>query len=570
MGSIIYSKGSKGSKIGRWTGKSYRNDKGKPRKADQMYLGKLIDEEQLIFFKKGMGYYIFNPEDQSTRPVTMENVSVIHASPEKGDLAANPIVLFGGPHFLRCLMKGIGYNAVLERLSAANQDSLNALLDFTLLSDEPESLAPQWLRSSVSKYYYPHADLESQRIQELLASLADPRSVEEFFRAHIGFVKGVTEDENCIILCREYSNGSARVSGHEGKVKAGFQLVTVFHLQTGLPLYTEIVPENADNAAIETISEKMQRCGLKVTLVSGDAGTESPGKREPYFFSEEDLRMGLKQDFPACEELLKTHLPDLLTSGREKAVRVQNHDLIALRTAVPIEKDSNAPVDGYMYLFGERMAPDNSHGHAEDNQMSSDQPEVQEVCEKYGVFAVFDTRDAQPEEIAGEVYVRQTFGKCFKRLEELTKRPAIHKQNDAVICGQVLLAFICGFIRTLIQNRMNVLDLNAVSVPQSLETETSGENMVVIEARENLEKKEVILEQTPYDRVFKSNPKALFYELNRIHAEVFEHPADGTRTLVPSVLYEEADEYYASFGINCPYKLLLTNMGGGISPLFAA
>ena len=57
MGSIIYSKGSKESKIGRWTGKSYRNDKGKPRKADQMYLGKLIDEGYL-YAKHGSGTFV--------------------------------------------------------------------------------------------------------------------------------------------------------------------------------------------------------------------------------------------------------------------------------------------------------------------------------------------------------------------------------------------------------------------------------------------------------------------------------------------------------------------------------
>lgn len=52
MAGIIYTTNKSGDRVGRWSGKSYRDENGKPQKTGQLYLGKVIDEERLIFSRK--------------------------------------------------------------------------------------------------------------------------------------------------------------------------------------------------------------------------------------------------------------------------------------------------------------------------------------------------------------------------------------------------------------------------------------------------------------------------------------------------------------------------------------
>ena len=49
MASIYYSKNKDGTEVGRWNGKSIRSG-GKVTKENQIYLGKVINKEKLLFY----------------------------------------------------------------------------------------------------------------------------------------------------------------------------------------------------------------------------------------------------------------------------------------------------------------------------------------------------------------------------------------------------------------------------------------------------------------------------------------------------------------------------------------
>jgi len=572
MASIVYTTDKAGDKIGRWSGKSYRDENGKPQKTGQMYLGKVIDEERLMFFKKEVGYYVFNPRDQTIRPVTIEDVPVARASPDRREHPPNPIILFGSPNFLRSLILGIGYDDVLNSLTVANRDSLYAMLDFTLLSSESDMHASQWLRDSMTKYYYPHADLESQRVSELLASLATPMNKHCFFENHINYVRGSTECECCIIIDSTGCPNAChlpitKISNHEGDINLEFRIVSVVHRATGLPLYFEIVPGNVvDSSTIETITAKMEGFGLKVTLVSGDAGYSCPRGMEHLILSGSDILMRLNPAYPLYKKILAEHLHELSPDNKENVIRFQNRDLIVVKVATELgtSKENGMPMNGYVYLCRDLNAFNHKSYHTRANRKiieSHTSAEIQEMCEKYGVFAIVDTRDVPAEDIVAEYYIRLNVENFFKTSKDLAKLTPIRKQNEDTVYGHVLLSFIGGFITTLIRNKMNILDLRYIAVPQPLEEEASVEDTVVVQAQGNNGKQEVIIEQIPYEMVFKSDPGALYHDLNRIQADVFENREDGSTLLVPSILHKEAREFYSAFGLNCPFKVIITKDG---------
>ena len=577
MASIIYTLDSAGDKIGRWSGKSYRDESGKPQKTGQKYLGKVIDEEHHVFFKKEVGYYVFNPSDQSMRPVAIEDIPVARTSPDRREHPPNPIILFGGPNFLRSLILGIGYDEVLNKFDVANRDSLYAMLDYTLLSSESDMHASRWLRDSITKYNYPHADLESQRISELLASLAKPKNKHGFFESHIKFVMGCTDSTCCVIIDSTGCPNAChlpitKVSNHEGDINVECRIVTVVHRATGLPLYFEIVPGNVvDSSTIETIIAKMEGYGLKVTLVLGDAGYSCPRGMEYLILSGSDILMRLNPAYSLYKTVLAEHLHELSPDSRENVIRFQNRDLIVIKVATEIGKDreTGLPMNGYVYLCRDLNAFNNKSYHTRTNRkiiQSHTSVEIQEMCEKYGVFAIVDTRDIAPEDIVAEYYVRLNVENFFKTSKDLAKLMPIRKHNEDTLYGHVLLSFIGGFISTLIRNKMNILDLKFIAVPQALAVEPSMDT-IVVEASENNGKEELVIEQTPYEMVFRSDPSALFHDLNRIHADVFENREDGGTLIVTSCLHKEAREYYDAFGLNCPYKVIITNNGTPIPHL---
>jgi len=61
MPNISYRNNSSGTLVAVWPGFTIQTDQG-PRKQGQKYLGKVIDKDRLIFWKRDEGYFHFNPD----------------------------------------------------------------------------------------------------------------------------------------------------------------------------------------------------------------------------------------------------------------------------------------------------------------------------------------------------------------------------------------------------------------------------------------------------------------------------------------------------------------------------
>jgi len=114
MANISYTKNPDGTEVGRWLGKSYRED-GQIKKKGQIYLGKVISKEKNIFYKRDEGYFIFDPTDpdQKIHPVPQEDLPVVQLL-DRRRRNRNVIVSFGGCYFLDRLIIGIQYYSVLN------------------------------------------------------------------------------------------------------------------------------------------------------------------------------------------------------------------------------------------------------------------------------------------------------------------------------------------------------------------------------------------------------------------------------------------------------------------------
>ena len=100
MAGIFYSEAADGTEVGRWSGKSIRTG-STITKDKQIYLGKVVDKDKLIFFSRREGYFHFNTDTQEKEPIADKDVPMFTPPLDMRLRERNVIVSFGGSYFLR-------------------------------------------------------------------------------------------------------------------------------------------------------------------------------------------------------------------------------------------------------------------------------------------------------------------------------------------------------------------------------------------------------------------------------------------------------------------------------------
>ena len=567
MSTITYTQNRDGTLTGRWFGKSYRQD-GKVLKENHKYLGKVVDKEKLIFYKKSEGVYVFCPEDCSTRAVSTQDVPVAFF-PDAREQEPNVIISFGGAYFLDRLIHGIGYTEVLATLDVPNTDTLYSMLMFRLLSPDADVHAERWYKNNYARFLYPRANLASQRISEFFVNLENPNMIRRFFQAHMDYVAGATNDCHCIIIdstgCPNACNiALTKTSRHENVVNIEFRIIFVVHRSTGLPIYYEIIPGNiVDSTTLDSIVEKMSGYGFNVTLVSGDAGYSTPGNIERLILRGSDLLFRLNPTYNLYKKALEDHFAELTVESSENTVRYGGRiiKVIKVPTTVATDPETGDKIEGFIFLcrdisayFSKAKALLKTKKFVNSNTVE----EIMNACSKLGIFALVDTRDISPEDAVPEYYIRQNVEQFIDTDKNCGKLMPIRKHGTETIHGHVHLAFIAGFLSAMIRNRLNIIDIPYVAIPEPLRAGMEAEDSVEVEMEND--QKEVVVSQPRCTISFKPSPGALYSELNMFYADVFEQE-DKTTKIVPSVYNKEVRDFFSGFGLIPPRKVVITSGG---------
>ena len=111
MPSISYRNNSSGTLVAVWPGSTIQTDQG-PRKQGQKYLGKVIDKDRLIFWKRDEGYFHFNPDDQSITALEAKDVPNAEQNPDGARKERHVLVDVGASDVLKTLIESLGYSEV--------------------------------------------------------------------------------------------------------------------------------------------------------------------------------------------------------------------------------------------------------------------------------------------------------------------------------------------------------------------------------------------------------------------------------------------------------------------------
>ena len=552
---------------GTWPGVSKRKN-GKVVKEGRFYLGRVVDKAALIFYNKTVGFFRFDPSDQSIHALeTSAPISDDSAGEQEEAISS---FRFGGSYFLGRLISGIEYDAVLNSIVTKSPDDLRALLHYDLLSPEAGMIAEIWLDKNYAKYLYPRADLCSQRISELYETTGkDDAQRMAFLRKHIEYVLKAADNDCCIlIVAPEYQETSpvpvTETTCSANEDNPAFRVILAVQRSTGFPLYYETIRgKTVDSAALDRVRETLKESGLKVSDILDSAEYSYLSGQERLILAGSEV-MRLNPASGLCEEVMKNaSLLDTPDGERVKRVVYRNHhvNVMKIRCVIGTDKESNAPVEGVIYLCLDeeacqaRSAQVRGENHTQP-QMGNHRDEEQAEPR---VFAILHTRDLDERDALTEYYLRQEVDQSFHHAKDCPKGMPV---TDS---GHVLIAFIAMFLRVLIRNRLNMMYAPYCAVPEDFHDGLVGEeNTISIQAEQGTQKP--VWVQEPLKELCEVSPDVLLNELELI-CGMYRPKGKGTqwkKSICIDSPHERAGQFLKAFGLDFPLNIVIPENG---SPL---
>ena len=164
--------------------KSYRE--GGKVKTKQVSLGRVVDEKAGIYRNRKRGVFTYDLKtDTYGEPPSDAEIPVIQRKNAQEKL----ILDFGSTHFLDRYIVQSGLLRAIHAMHYGNKDSLFALLQYYIQCNMANYNAAEWLEGSYARILYPKANLESQRISNILASIGQEASYRDFFREYMKLLK---------------------------------------------------------------------------------------------------------------------------------------------------------------------------------------------------------------------------------------------------------------------------------------------------------------------------------------------------------------------------------------------
>ena len=531
-----------------------------PRKEGQRYLGRVINRDKLIFWTRNDGYYTFNPIDQTIQTIAAEDLPSSSYEPD-GSRRKPPIVVdFGDSYFLDHLFRDTGYKDVINTLDCKNMDTLYAMLHYYILEDAANCHADIWYRHNYASYLYPHANIYSQRISDLLACLGTPEQKRSFLLKHIEYVLSSTDGEVSVLidstgLPNKCNLPITRVSTHEGETSIEFRMIALVQKDTGLPLFYEIISGNiVDISTIERIMRIAKQYHCEVSYAIGDAGYCCPSTMEKLVLAGIDFMTRLNPTYDTFSKVMEEHGHELDDPGNTVRYRDRLVRIIKIPSQIAVSRDTGEAVTGFVYLCKDMQSSASKHDHL----MSSPRcktlttEEIMSLCRLFGIFAIVTTRDLKPEEVLPEYYIRQNVEQYFDFGKNYARFIPVRQQTMETLAGHMLLAFIATFVVILIKNRLNVVDTHYSEVPMKLCTQ-QDEDLIAV--KDEAGKIRYYQMQDPILEVFRVSPSTLFYELRGQKAEVFDDE------IIPCIPVRQAKDFYEAFRLVAPLAVLRKESG---------
>lgn len=450
-------------------GISYREN-GKIRKKGTIYLGRVIDEKNFIFFSKDRGVFKFDPVNNLFLDAP-EN----YTGQLKNDQRKKPTLIldFGDSYFLSQLIRNIKYDEVIEAIGYKNSDTIYSMIMFYILTNYSCMHCNTWYEGNFAKILYPNADLHSQRISEFLKFLGREDVRQKFFRAHIEWLKkNICNDPAIVIdstgLPNDIDIELTNISNHNGKISNEVRMVSAVQRDSGYPLIFRAIPGNInDVSTLSTTITTLGEYSVNTDFTLLDAGYVSDKNIDELYEANIDFVARLP-------EKLKNLHKSIVESGSSDLKTSNN--LIEFMGRFVYVKDVECRVGtkqntAYAFLCYDVAAASDENYKTIANAKKLSKKKLKEkhsdfhkIFETSGIFIILSSLPFKREEILNVYYNRLIVEQYFDLGKGLSRLIPLRVHSEDRVLGHLLLCQIAATINLYVQKTLEQSYNNSVEL----------------------------------------------------------------------------------------------------------
>jgi hypothetical protein len=400
------------------------------------YLGKVIDLKNGLFQNRQRGIFKYTIESGYEQADMQDHELTIQPTKESA------ILDFGASYLLAEYSKKIGFWDLFRETLPKFQDSLMAMVLFYVELKASNQQAIHWFSSSLSSVMFPTAQLQSQRISELLVRLGNESVVRDFFARYLNTLLPGNKKAGIIIDSTGLPNAIhfplTEICNHNGTVSAEVRLIYIVDIKSGLPLFFRYNPGNIiDVSTLKASLNELKEHGVSVNQAILDAGFCSESNIQALY----DAKIHYIIRLPSNRKVFI----DAIAKFREEVLSDQCRYIHSGR-AIGIKRIATTAFGhhGYIYLCVDYNRRNEeltkfTQGALED-KMPRD--EWSTHTNKMGFFAIVSSKKIEPADLLPLYYTRQTVEQVFDVLKNDAKGLPLRAHNEDTFRGHLMLSFM--------------------------------------------------------------------------------------------------------------------------------
>jgi hypothetical protein len=307
--------------------------------------------------------------------------------------------------------------------------------------------ASEWFSGSYASIIYPKANLESQRISDLLSSIGRESSYRAFFCEYSKLLAHRDEGEDVLIDSTGLPNNIhfplTAVSNHNGQLSNEVRLIYVVQRETNLPLYFRYVAGNIiDVSTLTKTILELKALGINTKFAILDAGYLTDENTKEMFEAGISFVTRMRENRKLYKEIVAKHL---------SLLRCEENFVSYNTRYAYIKRIECEPIPGYQaYAY---LGLDLSMSSLESAKLFSragkdhmSDVQVHREMDTHGVFVLLSTRPIAKDGILPMYYTRQQIEQVFDLCKNNTNLLPLRIQSEDTLRGHLLLAFAASIV----------------------------------------------------------------------------------------------------------------------------
>lgn len=414
-------------------------------KTTQVSLGRVVDEDAGIYVSRARGIFTY---DLATDTYGHPDQSVAMPAVRRKNAAEKLMLDFGDAFFVDWYIAKIGLAPAVESMKYGNGDSVKALLMFYVLCNTANYNAGEWYSGSYASILYPKANLESQRISDLLSSIGEESSCRAFFKEYVSKLLAHRKDGEDILIDSTGLPNSIRfpltaVSNHNGQISNEIRLIYVVQQGTNLPLYFRYVAGNiVDVSTLTKTILELKALGIDTKFAVLDAGYLTDENMTEMLEAGISFVTRLRSNRKLCKEIIDAHLPAL----RDEDNLVSYNTRYAYIKRIACEPIPGHTAYAYLGLDLTTSSLESAKLFERANRDKMRDIDVHKAMSTQGVFVLLSTRPIAKDKILPLYYMRAQIEQVFDICKNNTNLLPLRVQSEETLRGHLLLSFAAAVV----------------------------------------------------------------------------------------------------------------------------